>query len=93
MVRPWNASSSARMRVRDPSPRFSLASLTAASIASVPELPKNTRPCSARPGEALQPLGEFDLGAGGEVVAHVHERRGLRAHARPRAPDARARAR
>ena len=44
-----------------PPPSFSRASLNAASIASAPELPKNTRPPSPAPVRRLQPLGQLEL--------------------------------
>ncbi len=48
MVRPWNEVSSARIRLRFPA-ELSLASLNAASLASVPEFVKNTRPAVPAP--------------------------------------------
>ena len=68
MVRPWKEPSAATRWVR-PVRRVSL---NAASLASVPELVKKTRPVGA-PTSAEQPLGQLDLGLAGEEVGDVAE--------------------
>ena len=67
MVRPWKAPSVATTWVR-PVRRVSL---NAASLASAPELAKNTLPGVAEQVE--QPLGQRDLRLGGEEVGDVAE--------------------
>ena len=57
MVRPWKAPSAATRWVR-PVRRVSL---SAASLASAPELVKKTLPAPA-PSSVEQPLGQLDLG-------------------------------
>ena len=66
--RPWNAPSVAMILVR-PVIRVIL---NAASLASVPELVKNTR-ASCAAGHRGQPPGQRDLGRGGEEVGDVAE--------------------
>ena len=58
MVRPWKEPSAATRWVR-PVRRVSL---KAASLASVPELVKNTRPGLPSDAATEQPLGQLDLG-------------------------------
>ena len=69
MVRPWKPPSAATTWVR-PVRRVSL---NAASLASAPELEKNTSRPGRRPSEREQPLGERDLRLGGEEVGDVAE--------------------
>ena len=76
MVRPWNAPSVATRWVR-PVRRVSL---SAASLASAPELEKNTLPRRGGRHQRQQPLGELDLRRGGEEVGDVAERAQLGGH-------------
>ena len=73
MVRPWNESSSARMRVRDAVAAVQPGELERRLDGLGAGVAEEHPAGRAGAGEALQPFGQFDLGAGGEVVAHVHE--------------------
>ncbi len=70
MVRPWNAPSHAMIRGRP----VRRASLNAASLASAPELQKNTRPgCGSGAADVQQSLGEGQHGGVGEEVRDMAE--------------------
>ena len=88
MVRPWKAPSAATTWVR-PVRRVSL---KAASLASAPELVKNTLPAGA-PSSVEQLLGELDLGLAGEEVGDVAEGPQLAGDRLDAAPGGRGRAR
>src|SRR5579875_3727930 len=70
MVRPWNPPSAATITGRD-GPWRRRTSLSAASLASVPVLAKNTRPSARLPRR--QPLGEGDLALVQEQVRAVRQ--------------------
>ena len=74
IVRPWNAPSSTTKR---PPGLRRRASLIAHSIASAPELQKNTLPPSEASASRAR---QAHRGLGVEEVAHVHEPAGLVAH-------------
>ena len=77
MVRPWKPSSAATITGRD-GPWWRRTSLSAASLASVPELVKNTRPSAAEQGE--QALGQGDLALVQEQVGGVRDGLHLAGH-------------